>query len=171
MIAYAKTFRRCVLAGTVGLLTAGGGDAVAKPASCVNDSDCIATPECGGDVCDSTVMECKPASIDSSDGRCTQDSNCKCAAVGAKCGETHCTFTTLSDAPAAIASRSAAVGSATYPGTGAAGSSGTAGSGTTTSYGSGGCSIVTSTPTSSAAMAGLGMLVALIIRRSRRRRS
>src|SRR5204863_55752 len=69
--------------------TAGAAD---NPASCVNDIDCIATPACGGDLCDwEQALKCKPAG-GANKGWCMADSDCKCP--GAKCTtEFHCTIT------------------------------------------------------------------------------
>ncbi len=41
-----------LLAGLLCLFTAGTAVAQSNPATCVNDDDCVATPACGGDVCD-----------------------------------------------------------------------------------------------------------------------
>jgi hypothetical protein len=73
-----------------------------NPATCTNDVDCIATPQCGGDICDwSTGMTCKPAGVGmkGSDGWCATDTDCKCVTQGARCVGTYCSFTKASDAP------------------------------------------------------------------------
>jgi hypothetical protein len=79
--------------------------AAANPATCVNDIDCIATPACGGDVCTYAGSQtCTPAGTGDkgSDGWCTQDSDCKCFAEGARCPDhIFCTFTKPGDAPGA----------------------------------------------------------------------
>ena len=75
----------------------------ANPASCTNDVDCTATPQCGGDVCTytATATTCTPAGAGpkGSDGWCTVDTDCKCYAEGARCSGVFCTFTKAGDAP------------------------------------------------------------------------
>ena len=65
-----------VLTGLLCLLAAGTAAAQTNPATCTNDIDCVATPTCGGDVCDwSNVSNhvCKAAgsAAKGSDGWCT----------------------------------------------------------------------------------------------------
>ena len=119
---------RCsVLAALVCLLASGG----ARAQSCVNDVDCP-NAACGGEVCDYSTGSptCKAAGSQPKgmDGWCTQDSDCKCASLGAKCDQSlvFCTFTKPSDAPGA--------GNGGHGGSGSAGATGTGGS----SVGSGG---------------------------------
>ena len=55
-----------LLTGLVCLFAAGTAAAQTNPATCMNDDDCVATPACGGDVCDWSVvgqMTCKAAGI------------------------------------------------------------------------------------------------------------
>jgi len=78
-----------LLTGLAFLLVAGAAAAQSNPTTCTNDDDCIATPECGGDVCEwsATGMKCKPAggAAKGADGWCTTDDDCKCKAMGATC--------------------------------------------------------------------------------------
>src|SRR5678816_2714452 len=95
-----------VLAGIVVLLTAGSARAVDNPASCTNDIDCVATPECGGDICPwvgPNPRTCQPAGTGTKghEGWCTADTDCKCHSLGATCVSFNCTFTKPSDAPGA----------------------------------------------------------------------
>src|SRR5437763_16685829 len=91
------------LVGLVSLCAARSAGAATNPTTCVNDIDCVATPQCGGDVCDYTVQPpvCKPAGSQpkGSDGWCTTDDQCKCQAQGATCVGLICTFTRPCDAP------------------------------------------------------------------------
>ena len=81
------------------LFAAGTASAQSNPATCVNDIDCIATPQCGGDICDwsniAAGMHCKPAGSQpkGQDGWCTTDADCKCKDMGATCVAAFCTFT------------------------------------------------------------------------------
>lgn len=125
--------------------------ALAEGEPCYNDDDCPGGGGnvCGGDVCNwgkmsaspqgDKIFYCNPAGTGSKgqDGWCTDDSDCKCKAQGAKCIAPYCTFTKASDAPAgtggSAAGGSAAGGSAaggSAAGGSAAGGS-AAGSGTT----------------------------------------
>ena len=52
MNAGAKLLRSSMLAGILVSAGAGAARAAANPASCTNDIDCVATPTCGGEVCD-----------------------------------------------------------------------------------------------------------------------
>ena len=45
-----------LLTGLLCLFAAGTAAAQSNPATCVNDDDCVATPACGGDVCDWTDL-------------------------------------------------------------------------------------------------------------------
>jgi MYXO-CTERM domain-containing protein len=137
-----------LLAGLVGFLAAGTARAQTNPATCVDDIDCIATPQCGGDICDwsnpSAGMKCKPAGTGPKgmDGWCTVDEDCKCHSLGATCVAAYCTFTRPCDAPDA--------GGCT---TGTGGTSGGGGGG-------GGCNVSGETPSGWAALLiGLGLLV------------
>ena len=82
MIWSARKLNWMLLVGVVFLCAARGAGAATNPTSCVNDIDCIATPQCGGDVCDysGTTQTCKPAggATKGMDGWCTVDSDCKC---------------------------------------------------------------------------------------------
>ena len=76
-----------LLTGLGCLLAAGTAAAQSNPASCTNDVDCVATPACGGDVCDwstAPMMKCKPAGVKPAgmDGWCTTDDSCKCKGLG-----------------------------------------------------------------------------------------
>ena len=68
-----------------------------NPTSCLNDIDCVATPGCGGDVCDydTGFPHCVPAGTAprGTDGWCTKDADCKCASAGARCNGIYCSFT------------------------------------------------------------------------------
>jgi hypothetical protein len=161
MTSLACRIKCTLLAAFVCLFAAGTAVAQSNPASCTNDIECVATPQCGGDVCDwngTPAQRCRPAggSPKGMDGWCTVDTDCKCMAMGATCdtGTLRCTFTRPCDGPDG--------GSCT---TGSGGSSGTAGSGG--GGGGGGCSVTATTPTAlSALLVGLG-LVALSRRRRR----
>src|SRR4029079_7253087 len=132
------------------LFAAGTASAQSNPASCTNDDDCVATPQCGGDVCDCTVITsqlCKPPGT--SDGWCTTTDDCKCKDIGATCVGAYCTFTRACDAPDA---GPCAAGGSGGGGSGVTGTAGTSGG----SGGGGGCSIGATAPTASS-----GLLVAL----------
>jgi MYXO-CTERM domain-containing protein len=186
-----KMLRPLLLAGILLAASAGVARAAANPTMCANDIDCIATPSCGGDVCDYGAGEtCQPAGGASKghDGWCDPthgDDDCKCKALGAKCVGVYCTFTKPSDAPSggagttgtAGAGTTGAAGAGTAGTPGTAGTTGTAGASTTGAAGtgasssssSGGCS-VTSTSTSGglAALVGLALVAGRIVRRRRR---
>ena len=148
-----------LLTGLVCLFAAGTAAAQTNPATCVNDDDCVATPACGGDVCDWSVagqMTCKAAGMHpkGQDGWCTTTDDCKCKDMGATCVLAYCSFTRPCDAPGAA-------GCATG---GTSGGTGTAGTGGSTD--SGGCSIAATAPT-----AGSALLVAIgLLAFARRRR-
>jgi len=154
-----------LLAGILCLFAAGTAAAQTNPATCVNDDDCVATPQCGGDICDWSVlgqMKCKAAGISAkgTEGWCTTTDDCKCKDMGATCVAAYCTFTRPCDAPGGTG---CATGG-TSGGTGTGGSTGTAG---TSGGDSGGCSIAASAPTaSSTLLLAIGLLVF-----ARRRRS
>jgi MYXO-CTERM domain-containing protein len=189
MTAHARSFRSSYLgsclAGLVCLLLAASARAASNPTSCQNDIDCVATPQCGGDVCDyitAPIETCKPQGSQpkGGDGWCTVDSDCKCASLGAKCMTDFCTFTKPSDAPGA-GSAGASGGVAGASGTGAGGSStggrSTGGSGPTSTGGSssggssggGGCSVGGPVSGSWSIALGLfGLFAAVRRRRSRR---
>ena len=93
-----------LLTGLVCLFAAGTAAAQTNPTTCVNDDDCVATPACGGDVCDWSVvgqMTCKAAGMHpkGSDGWCTTTDDCKCKDLGATCVVAYCSFTRPCDAP------------------------------------------------------------------------
>ena len=160
-----------LLIGLCSLLLAGTAAAQSNPSTCVNDDDCVATPQCGGDVCDwndaTAGMKCKPAGAYPKlmDGWCTTTDDCKCKDMGATCdGATlRCTFTRPCDAPGGAGC--ATGGSSGTGGSGATGTGGTSG-GTGGTSDSGGCSVTGGATTSwSVMLAGLGLLFV-----SRRRR-
>lgn len=148
--------------------------AASNPDKCVNDIDCVATPECGGDVCDyNSGPSCKPAGTGpvGKDGWCTKDSDCKCFAQGAKCNSNlfYCSFT---KAPAGGTGGSS--GSGTGGSSGSDAGSGTGGKATgadggTSSGSSSGCALAGGAPGAAGLLSGIGLL-ALVIRRARRRR-
>jgi MYXO-CTERM domain-containing protein len=161
-----------LLTGLFCLFAAGTAAAQANPPTCTNDDDCIATPECGGDICDwsnlAAGMHCKPAGVGpkGQDGWCTTDDDCKCKAMGATCVGAYCTFTRPCDAPGqtgcAAGGASGSAGS-----TGSGGSTGAGGAGGSGGGDSGGCSIAATAPAgASVLLAGLGLLV--FARRRRR---
>jgi hypothetical protein len=163
-----------LLAGCFCLAIASTSVAATNPTTCLNDIDCVATPQCGGDVCTYGVngMTCTPAGTGTKglDGWCGQDSDCKCAGLGAKCDGVFCTFTKPADAPAG--------GSTGQGGGGATGSGGTTGTGgatagdaavAKTTSGGGGCDIASSSLFATAFAPGVALLlVAFAVRRRRR---
>ena len=139
---HAIAIRCSVLAALVCLLASGG----ARAQSCVNDVDCP-DATCGGQVCDYSTGSPTCISAGSqpkgTDGWCTQDSDCKCASLGAKCDQSFvfCTFTKPSDAPGAgNGGHGGGVGSAGATGTGggSVGSGGATGAGGGSGQGTGG---------------------------------
>lgn len=142
-----------ILAGLVCLFAAGTAAAQSNPATCVDDIDCVATPQCGGEVCDwsnaAAGMKCKPAGSTGPkgmDGWCTVDEDCKCHGMGATCVTAYCTFTRPCDAPDAG-------GCPATTGTG-----GTSGGG---GGGGGGCSVSGSSPPGwPALLVAIGLLMA-----------
>jgi hypothetical protein len=126
-------------------LLCGSGEvrAASNPASCDNDIDCVATPECGGDVCTYSAAgspACTPAGTGANgqDGWCTSDTDCKCYAQGARCKGVYCTFTKLpTSSPDGGAGSAGRGGTAGQAGAGSAG----AGQGGSSADGGGGCSI------------------------------
>jgi MprA protease rhombosortase-interaction domain-containing protein len=155
-----------LLTGLVCLFAAGTAAAQTNPATCVNDDDCVATPACGGDVCDWSVlgqMTCKAAGMHPKgmDGWCTTTDDCKCREMGATCVAAYCTFTRACDAPGAAG---CATGG-TSGGTGTGGTTGTAG--TSGGGDDGGCSVAATAPTAASTL-----LVAIgLLAFARRRRS
>jgi hypothetical protein len=151
------------------LLLSGRAFAASNPATCMNDIDCVATPQCGGDVCNFNVTPhvCAPAggSAKGSDGWCSKDSDCKCMAESAKCNIVYCSFTKASDAPAGTGGSSAGTGGSS------AGTGGTSGGtdGGTSSSGSSGCALAGGSPAALSLIAGLGLIGFAVRRRSRRR--
>ncbi len=159
-----------LLAGLFVMLAAGRADAQTP---CETDMDCP-NAACGGDVCvtNSGGKICQAADPNASpgtDGWCAlpggaaDDTKCKCRAQGATCTGFACTFTTPPDGGATGAG-----------GTGGGGGSGTGGSGTagtsagTGGGGGGGCSVAGAR--SFGGVAGLGLMLAALIRRRARRR-
>jgi MYXO-CTERM domain-containing protein len=165
-----------LFAGLACLLAAGTAAAQSNPTSCTNDIDCVATPSCGGDICDWATqlgqMKCHPAGAypAGQDGWCTHDSDCKCKDLGATCVGVYCSFTRPCDAPGAGGCTTGTGGSGTGTGgsssTGTGGSSGTAGT-SGGSSGGGGCSVApTGATEASILLAALGLLA--LPRRRRR---
>jgi hypothetical protein len=191
----ATVIRWSLLAGLACLLATASARAATNPSMCTNDIDCVATPKCGGEVCDynrAPAFTCKAAGTDpmGSDGWCDPahgNADCKCASLGAVCNGTYCTFTLPSQAPsggagsgggsAGTTGSAGATGSAGTTGsagaTGSAGTKGSTGSAGTTGTsggGGGGCSLAGSSPLGgSFAFAAAGMVGALIRRRPRGR--
>jgi uncharacterized membrane protein YgcG len=163
------------LAGLAYLLAVGSARAAPNPTSCQNDIDCVATPQCGGDVCTYGVtMSCTPAgtAAKGSDGWCTADTDCKCYAQGARCAAPYCTFTKLSDAPDAGSDTGSGGSGGTTGNAGSGGRTGSAGGGGSNSSGGGnsGCSLAGSAPLGGSLSLGtLGLAVAMLRRRARRR--
>jgi len=172
--------------GLACLLAAGTATAQSNPATCTNDIDCVATPACGGDICDWQTqlgqMKCRPAGAydKGKDGWCTQDNDCKCKDLGATCVNLQCTFTRPCDAPGAGGCTTGTGGSGGGTGTGGStGGSGTGGSGTGTggssatagtsggSGGGGGCSVAPTGPTGASILLAAVGLVAFARRRRR----
>jgi MYXO-CTERM domain-containing protein len=152
-----------LLTGLVSMLAAGTAAAQSNPTSCDNDDDCIATPACGGDVCEWPAHVCKPAgsAAKGADGWCTTTADCKCMGMGATCEGVYCSFTRACDAPGQTCATGGTGGS-----TGAGGSTGTAGTSGGGSSDGGGCSVAATAPA-----AGSALIVALgLIGFSRRRR-
>jgi hypothetical protein len=152
------------------LLLSGRAFAASNPASCINDVDCVATPTCGGEVCDFVgTQKCVAADATKHgmDGWCTTqhgDDDCKCKGQGAKCVGFYCTFTLPSQAPAGTGGSSAGTGGSS------AGSGGSSGSDAGTSSGSsGGCSVAGGSSAAFSVLAGLG-LIGCAVRRRRARR-
>jgi len=176
MFGSVKKVHLSLIVGVVGVLLAGGARAATNPASCVNDIDCVATPQCGGDVCPydgAHPFTCQPAGTAAKgrDGWCTTDTDCKCYAQGARCVGAYCSFTKASDAPATGAAGSSGSAGSTGSGgsTGSAGSTGTAGTGTDagTSTGSsgGGCNVGGNAGAGWLSVALLGLTAAFVRRR------
>src|SRR6185295_15559791 len=163
-----KMFLSVAAAAFLVVLSAGSARAVDNPASCTNDIDCVATPACGGDLCDwDQGLHCKPAG-GLNKGWCMTDTDCKCKAAGAHCtAEFHCTITQAASAGAAgtgggAAGTGSATGAAgTGSGTGAAGTGGGGGGG-------GGCSIAASSAGGLGALLGLAIFAGGLARRRRR---
>jgi MprA protease rhombosortase-interaction domain-containing protein len=149
-----------LLTGLVCLFAAGTA-AAQNPATCVNDDDCTATPACGGDVCDWSVlgqMICKPAGSQpkGSDGWCTTTDDCKCKGMGATCVTAFCTFTRPCEADGGSCA-SGGTGGGTGGSSGTGGGTGTAGTGG--GGDSGGCSVAATTPTAaSTLLVAIGLL-------------
>ena len=180
MTASSNRTKWTLLIGACCLLAAGTAAAQSNPTSCVNDIDCVATPACGGDVCDwnnsAAGMKCKAAGSYPAlmDGWCTTTDDCKCKDMGATCDTANlrCTFTRACDAPGAggCSSTGTAGNGGGGSGGGAGGGAGSSGSAGTSGGGGGdggGCSISGGeTAGLSALFAALGLLVAFR-RRSR----
>jgi hypothetical protein len=113
------------------LLVGTGARAAMDPANCVNDIDCVATPQCGGEVCPYTgphPFTCQPAGTGPTgmDGWCSADTDCKCHSLGATCANSYCTFT---KPPTGGGGSNGGLGAAGGAGeTGSAGKSGAGGS-------------------------------------------
>jgi MYXO-CTERM domain-containing protein len=173
MSARAVVVRWSVVAALI-LLAAARADAQTQP--CAKDTDCPGT-ECGSQVCvmSSGLAFCYPANTQGAsglnDGWCAasdgtaQNSNCKCASMGATCEGFFCSFT--------IPPGGTGGGGGGSGGGGGGGATGTGGSGTGTGGSGGGdsgCSVA-GAPSSSGLAAGLGLLAAALIGRRARRRS
>ena len=153
-----------LLAAFVCSFAAATAAAQTNPATCVNDIDCVATPTCGGDVCDwngTPAQKCRPAgtSPKGMDGWCMMDTDCKCMGMGATCdtGTLHCTFTRPCDGPDG--------GTCATGGSGGGGSSGTAGTGG--GGGGGGCNLSSTAPAGASALL---VAIGLVVLARRRRR-
>jgi uncharacterized protein (TIGR03382 family) len=158
-----------LLTGIVCLLAAGTASAQSNPATCDHDTQCTATPDCGGDICDWSQLThvCKPAGVGAkgADGWCNVDADCKCMGMGATCVYPYCTFTRACDAPGAAGCASTGTGGSTGAGgSGSGGSTGSAGSG---GGGGGGCSISGDVPAAGSALLAMFGLIALSRRRRR----
>ncbi len=157
-------------------LLGGAARAAGNPPSCVNDIDCVATPACGGDVCDYPQLKCMPAdaSHQGSDGWCTVDTDCKCHADGATCVNSFCTFTVPKGGNGGASGGGApgqgGAGQAGAPGSGGAsgGSSATGGSAAGGSNDGGGCDVGGSGPQGLWLAAGVCSLAIAWARRRRR---
>jgi hypothetical protein len=148
-----------LLTALVCLFAARTAAAQTNPATCVNDDDCIATPACGGEICDwSTINHtCKPAGTGpkGTDGWCTVDADCKCLAEGATCLNLYCTFTRPCDAPGAAGCATGGTSGGGGSGAGGSGAAGTSGGG-----GGGGCLIAATAPIeTSVLLVALGLFV------------
>jgi MYXO-CTERM domain-containing protein len=179
MNGFAKMIGWSLLVGVTCLFSAAGARAAT---SCVNDKDCTATPQCGGEVCDwnrAPNMTCKAAGGDAqgSDGWCTVDTDCKCYADGARCVGSYCTFTKPPTGGGGTTGSAGTTGSGGSTGaagtTGSAGSTGTAGTtgsaGSGTNDSGGGCRVAES-PATGGALAGVALGLTLAFARRRRRR-
>ena len=144
-----------------------------NPTSCTNDIDCVATPQCGGDVCTYTAsgsMTCTPAGTGpkGADGWCTVDTDCKCYAQGARCNVVYCTFTTPSNS---IDGSAGETGNKGETGSGDAGREGnTGGTSATGSGGGGGGCDVAGHGSPLDGWPGVAALAPLVVTRYRRRR-
>jgi len=148
----------------------------AATAECMNDIDCKASSQCGGDVCSWAALpqKCVPAGTapKGQDGWCTVDSDCKCMGEGAKCAAPYCTFTTPPGAGGA-SSGGASSGGSSAGGAAAGGSAGAATAGATAAApasDSGGCSIVGATSPRGGFAFALGAVCAAALVSARRRR-
>jgi MYXO-CTERM domain-containing protein len=168
--------------------------AFAEGEACFNDIDCPGGGNvCGGDVCNwakqtatpmgDKIFYCNPAGTQpkTMDGWCTTSADCKCAAQGATCKGTYCTFTKASDAPAGVGgSGGGGSGGASTAGAPSAGAptAGAASAGAPSSAGTGasappaddgGCSVSAAGGAASGAAVALGLLglSALFARRRR----
>jgi hypothetical protein len=178
MNAGAKLLRGVMLAGILVAASAGAARAGTDKSPCSVDTDCAATPDCGGSICDWTKnpFTCGPPTGGNL-GWCFMDSDCKCAAMGATCNTSnnHCTKVTAGGG--GTAGTSGAAGSSTGGSNGTAGSStggskgtaGAGGSGTSTSSSSGGgCSVASTTSGGFASLVGLALVAGRLVRRRRR---
>lgn len=171
-----KLFLSVTLALLVVAGNPGRSNAADNPTTCTNDIDCVATPACGGDVCDwgTSPPKCKAAGSQpkGDDGWCAVDADCKCKGLGAKCSAPYCTFTKPSDAPAtggAGTTGAAGTGSGAGGTTGAAGTGTTGAAGTSTSGGSsGGCAVASSSTGGLGLLVGLALVAGRVVRRRRR---
>jgi len=164
--------------GTIAVLAAALFSAQAAHATgekCMNDIDCKTGTTCGGEICDWTkAMTCQPATASGSgqEGWCTVDTDCKCAAEGAKCNPNlfQCTKTVAASGSGGGGGTGAGGSGSSAAGSSAAGSSaaGSSASGDSSSSSSG-CSFAGVAPRGSLNLA-LGAACALGLAFARRRK-
>ena len=179
MNAGAKMLRSLMLAGILISTAAGVARAAGTDTTpCVNDTDCGATPGCGGKVCDFFgTKTCITAMGGGQEGWCTMDSGCKCQSEGATCAAGYCSFTLPKDAGTSTGAAGTTAAGGSGGTTAAGGSGGTtaaggAGGTAPKSSSSGGCSVASSNASSTsggfAAIFGLALVAGGLVRRRRR---
>jgi collagen type I alpha len=129
--------------------------------ACTNDNDCTTGgTACGSQVCSyaTGTPTCVAAgqAVMGMDGWCTVTSNCKCAAQGATCSGTYCTFTTSDAGSAASSGATGTSGAAGTSGAGGTTSGTTAMTGTNSSSGSGPASGGSTTAPASSSSCAMG---------------